>query len=135
VARASRVLVSTAEALLDEPEGQAAVLCVGAGATLDEAVATAVAATLIDEGVPARVAARPHEAGACRVAALVLARHGSPRRVRRGVARLRLAVGPDVPVLVVAEGAADLACVATAADLQFTDPETIHRALGSPASA
>jgi predicted PurR-regulated permease PerM len=135
VERASRVLVSAAEALLDEPEAPEAVLCVGAGATLDQAVATAVAAMLIDEGVPARVAARPHEAGACRAAALVLARHASPRRVRRAVARLRLAVGPDVPVLVVAEGAAELARVATAAGAQFTDPETIGRALGSPASA
>jgi predicted PurR-regulated permease PerM len=129
VQRASRVLVAAAEAIRDAPETERPqVLCVGAGAALDQAVATALAASLADEGVAAAVAASPREARACETAVLVLARHVSPRRVRRAVARLRVAIGPEVPVLVLAEGGAELAEAASASGAHHVAaPEAIGR--------
>lgn len=129
VQRASRVLVAAAEAIHDAPETEPpAVLCVGAGATLDHAVATALAASLAGEGIAAAVAASPRAAGPCETAVLVLARHASPRRVRRTVARLRVAIGPAVPVLVLAEGGAELAEAASASGARHVAaPEAIGR--------
>lgn len=105
--RAARVLREAAAALHEDAQGTPEVLCVGAGAALDHAVATAVAGLLASEGVRTGVAARPSEAGPCRAAVLVLARHASPRRLRRAAARLRLAIGAGTPVLALAEGAPD----------------------------
>lgn len=131
VQRASRVLVAAAEAILEAPDQDPpTVLCVGAGAALDQAVAAALAALLASEGVAAGVAASPRTAGRCETAVLVLARHASPRRLRRAVARLRVASGPEVPVLVFAEGGNDLAEAASASGARHvTAPETVGRAV------
>lgn len=129
VQRASRVLVAAAEAIHDAPAtDEPSVICVGAGAALDQAVATALAAFLADEGVAAAVAASPRAGRACGAAVLVLARHASPRRVRRAVARLRVAIGPDVPVLVLAEGGPEVTEAASGSGARHVAaPEAIGR--------
>lgn len=127
--RASRVLVAAAEAIHDAPEtGEPSVLWVGAGAALDHPVATALAASLASEGFAAAVAASPRVAAPCETAVLVLARHASPRRVRRTVARLRAAIGRAVPVLVLAEGGAGPAVAASASGARHVAaPEAVGR--------
>jgi predicted PurR-regulated permease PerM len=131
VERASRVLLAASEAIDDPPrEQRPALLCVGAGAVLDQAVATALAAMLTDEGVPARAAAREREATEAPAVVLVMARHATARRVRRALARLSVSVGAEVPVLVVSQDDAAVADAARATGaVDVVAPEAVRRAV------
>ena len=133
VQRASHVMLAAAEAILDEVADDIApaVVCVGAGAVLDQAVATALAARLSAEGVSARPARQEDTLPADAPAAiLVLARHATPRRVRRAMARLRLRIAADVPVFVAAESDAAMEATARATGAAEVVPyEAVCRAV------